>query len=79
MPPIKTIRRRKSWPKWARWYAVDGDDLAFVFAEEPTLRRDYTGMQYWMSHDGEWEWVTTRQRGECTRSLRKIAPAGRRG
>lgn len=36
MPPkIKTIKRRKSWPKWARWYAEDEAGAA-LFSRKPS-------------------------------------------
>ena len=33
----KTIRRRKGWPKWAKWYAKDADGGTFLFEKEPLI------------------------------------------
>jgi hypothetical protein len=32
-----TIKRRKSWPRWARWYAIDRHGYRGVYSTKPVL------------------------------------------
>lgn len=44
---IKTIKRRKSWPRWARWYAVGPYDRA-VYSLKPEWGEMCGGLSGWM-------------------------------
>ena len=74
----KTIERRKSWPKWARWYAADHPRIGFrcVFSKRP-VKGSYP------------QWCNTGKRilvvrgpipdPDWTKTLRKIVPRSRVG
>ena len=70
MTKIKTIKRRKAWPRWARWYAVNGWEWwkADVFATRPRMLS-----KCW--HSDRWEDVRgPRLDADWTKTLRRITP-----
>jgi hypothetical protein len=66
--PTPTVKRRKSWPKWARWYAVDEDGTMYVFATRPGIF-----LFSWIVLGGKCDQVRGPRLCSWRESLRKIA------
>jgi len=41
----KTIERKKDWPAWAEWFAVDGNGNEWVYARRPVRSNE---KDYWI-------------------------------
>jgi hypothetical protein len=73
---IKTIKRRKGWPKWARWYAVDPHGCG-VYDTKPEIGEACGGLPSWI-FGGRGVVVsgpsTLTLRCHWTQTLRRIVP-----
>ena len=49
---LKTIKKQKNWPKWAKYYAKDMHGRAAIFSHEPQYETCSVG-DYWACH-GTW-------------------------
>lgn len=81
---IKTIRRRKAWPKWARWYVAQSPEADVLghghgrcsrLKPVVSMARDHRENSGWNCRGPDWLVVSgPRLSRDWTKTLRRIVP-----
>lgn len=68
---VRTITRRKTWPSWARWFAIDECGSRYVYEKRPEIGN----FNDWYPVRGDWNSVRgPRLDADWTKTLRRIVP-----
>lgn len=70
---MKTVKRKKSWPKWARYKATDDNGAVWIYEREP--RKSSLGwacFEYFEIHACMVVRVKKNYKGNWNKTLRKI-------
>lgn len=74
---MKTCKRKKSYPSWAMYKAIDKDGSVFVYELEPTIKSStldwFMKMPDWIG-GAKVTFIKTKKnyKGDWTKSLRRI-------